>query len=241
MPGLGSRLRPATHGWDVGVCGCFCARFACTPPFLTGVRGVDVWAWARVSVAPRHSWLGRRGVLCACVCAPLVPRHSWLGFVVCGFGVVWHLYRCLGSLRVVLAAHVCGTRWPLLLGTCPCALVVAGGVPLWRAWRPRVVRRASSRPVALGASVGFPDAVVPFPTPGACAPSFTGGLLGARGVRPRTGLIVPAAGPRQGRGAGPAPRGTRSGPRNGVVPGGSLRGWSWAACAAVVCVCGPGH
>ena len=181
----------------------------------------------------------RAGVAPLSFAAVAVPR--WLGFVVCGLAVAWHLFVCRGSLRVVRALRVCGTRWPSLLGTCPCALVVPGGVPLWRASWPRVVRRASSGPVALGAPVGFSDAVVPFPTPGACAPGFTGRLRGARGGRPRTGLIVPAAGPRRGRGAGLAPRRTRSGPRDGVVPGGSLRRRSWAACAAVVGVCGPGH
>ena len=181
----------------------------------------------------------RAGVAPHSFAAVALPR--WLGFVVCGLAVAWHLFVCRGSLRVVRALRVCGTRRPSLLGTCPCALVVAGGVPLWRASWPRVVRRASSGPVALGAPVGFPDAVVPFPTPGACAPGFTGRLRGARGGRPRTGLFVPAAGPRRGRGAGLAPRRTRSGPRDGVVPGGSLRRRSWAACAAVVGVCGPGH
>ena len=106
---------------------------------------------------------------------------------------------------------------------------------------PALVRGASSGPVALGAPVGFPVAVVPFPTPGAGAPGFTGWLRGARGGRPRTRLIVPAAGPRRGRGAGLAPRRTRSGPCDGIVPSGSLRRRSWAACAAVVGVCGPGH
>ena len=103
------------------------------------------------------------------------------------------------------------------------------------------MRRSSSGPVALGAPVGFPDAVVPFPIPGACTPGFTGRLRGARGGRPRTGLIVPAAGPHQARGAGLAPRRTHSGPRARVVPGGSLRRRSWAACAAVVGVCGRRH
>ena len=119
------------------------------------------------------------------------------------------------------ALRVCGTRRASLLGTCPCALVVAGGVLLWRASWPRVVRRASSGPVALGAPVGFPDALVPFPSPGAFALGFTGWLRGARGGRPRTGLIVPVAGPRRGRGAGLAPRRARSGTRDGVVPDGS--------------------
>ena len=99
---------------------------------------------------------------------------------------------------------------------------------------PALVRRSSSGPVALGAPVGFPVAVVPSPTPGAVAPGFTGWLRGARGGRPRTGLFVPAAGPCRGKGAGRAPRRTRSGPPDGVVPGGSLRLPSWAACAAVV-------
>ena len=156
-------------------------------------------------------------------------------------GVAWHRSLCRGSLLVVRAPRVSGTRRESPLGTCQCALVVAGGVPLPRASWPRVVRRASSDPVALGALVGLPDAVVPFPTLGACAPGFTGALCGARGGRPETGLIVPATGPRQGRGAGLALRRTHSGPKDGVVPGGSLRRWSWAAYAAVVGVCGHGH
>ena len=67
---------------------------------------------------------------------------------------------------------------------------------------PLLVRRSSSGPVALGAPVGSPVAVVPSPTPAAVAPGFTGWLRGARGGRPRTGLIVPAAGPCRGKGAG---------------------------------------
>ena len=181
--GLGFRLRPATPGWGVGVCVCWCVCSSCTPPLLAWVCILGVCARARVLAA---------------------PRHSWLGFVVCGLAVAWHLFLCRGSLRVVRALRVWGPWQPSLLGTCPCALVVAGGVPLWRAWWPRVVRRAASRPIALGAPVGFPDAVVPFPGPGACAPRFTGWLRGARGGRPRTRLFVPAAGPRRGRGAGEA-------------------------------------
>ena len=169
---LGFRVRPATPGWDVGVCLCLCACSACTPPFLAGVCGVGVCVRARVSAAPRHSWLGCWGV-CAFVCAlrlyPTTPRWAVRCGCVClssssgcappllagvlgcaclcarsactprllagvcgvfGLGVAWHLFLCRGSLRVVRAARVCGRRWPLLLGTCPCAVVVAGGVPL---------------------------------------------------------------------------------------------------------------
>ena len=66
--GLGFWLRPATPGWGVGVCVCSCARFACNPQLLAGVRCVDVCAWAGVSAAPRHSWVGCWGV-CVLVCA----------------------------------------------------------------------------------------------------------------------------------------------------------------------------
>ena len=200
-------LYPATPTWGVR-CGCLClgSGFGCAPPLLAGVLG--------------------------CVCVPVCALRLYpatLGWVVlCGRGVAWHLFRCRGSLRVVRAARVCSTRWPLLLGTCPCALVVAGGVPLWRAWWPRVVRRASSGPVALGAPVGFPDALVSFPTQGACAPGFTGWLRGARGGRPKTGLIVPAAALRRCRGAGLAPRRTRVPPASvlGCVRCDGLRVWT---------------
>ena len=62
----------------------------------------------------------------------------------------------------------------------------------------------------------------------------TGRVHWACGGRPRTVLIVPAAGPCRGRGAGLAPHRTRSGPRDAVVPGGSLQLRSWAACAVVI-------
>ena len=200
-------LYPATPGWGVR-CGSVClgSGFGCAPPL--------------------PAWVS--GCVCAHVRPPLVPRHSTLAFVVCGFDIAWHLFLCLGSLLLVCAARVCGTRWPLLLGTRPCALVVAGGVPLWHAWWPRVVRCASSGPVALGPQVGFPDAVVPFPCPGACAPGFPWWLRKTRGV--------PAAGPGRGRGAGLAPRRTRWGPAMGlplVGPSGvglGLRALRWFAC-----------
>ena len=191
---------PATPGWGplAAVVCVFCLAGSGGPASRARCGAPHLFLWPLCLSA----LLGplRAGVAPLSFAAVAVPR--WLGFVVCGLAVAWHLFVCRGSLRVVRALRVCGTRRPLLLGTCPCALVVAGGVPLWRASWPRVVRRASSGPVALGAPVGFPDAVVPFPGPGACAPGFTGRLRGARGGRPRTGLIVPAAGPRRGRGAG---------------------------------------
>ena len=164
--------------------------------------------------------------------------------------------RAAGARFPLAVGAVCGRGGPAVLGTLSLAAVrgvlcaAPGGrcglapvlVPwLWPAaclsGVPRglaFVRRSSSSPVALGAPVAFSVAVVISPTPGAVAPGFTGWLRGARGGRPRTGLIVPAAGPCRGKGAGRAPRRTRCGPRDGVVPGGFLRLRSWAACAAVV-------
>ena len=140
------------------------------------------------------------------------------------------LGTCSGTVVccVLCPLWVCGTRRLSLLGTCPCALVVAGCVPFWRASWPCVVRCASSGPVALGALVGFPDAVVPFLTRGACAPGFTGRLRRARGGRPSTGLIVPAAGPRRGRGAGAGAMGLSLARLSGVGLG--LRALRWLAC-----------
>ena len=113
--GLGFRLRPATPGRGVRVCVCFCARSACTPPLLAGMCGVGVCAWARISAAPRHSWLGCWGV-CVFVCA-LRLYHATRGSVVpCGC-------VCWGSGF--------GCAPPLLAGVlgCVCACVRAPLVP----------------------------------------------------------------------------------------------------------------
>ena len=150
------RLYPAGPGWGVR-CGCLClgSGLGCAPPFLAELLG------------------------CVCRCAPLVvPCHSMLGSVSCGSGGAWHLFPCRGSLRVVCAARVCGTRWPQLLGTSPRVMVVPCGVPLWHASRPRV---GAPRPVRSGcchAPVGFPDPVVPFPTRRLAPPDLLGGCAG---------------------------------------------------------------
>ena len=39
-------------------CACLCACSPSTPPLLAGVCGMAACAWARVSAAPHHSWLG---------------------------------------------------------------------------------------------------------------------------------------------------------------------------------------
>ena len=133
--GLGSQLRPATPGCDVGVCVCFCVRSACTPPLLAGLCGVDVWALARVSAAPRHFRLGR--AVWACVLGlgfRLRPATLCWGVGVCVFVCALRLYPatpgwgvrcglvCLGSgfgCAPPLLAGVCG------VGVCPWARVSA--------------------------------------------------------------------------------------------------------------------
>ena len=119
--------------------------------------------------------------------------------------------RAAGARFPLAVAAVCRRGGPAVLGTLSraavrrvlCALpgfAAPGGrcglapvlVPwLWPAVclsgvprGPALVRRSLSGPVALGAPVGFPAAVVPSPTPGAVAPGFTGWLRGARGGRP---------------------------------------------------------
>ena len=124
------RLYPATPGWDVR-CGCVCfgsgfgcappllagacvysgARSACTPPLLAELCGVGVCVWARVSAAPRLSWLGCLGVR-VCVRAPLVPRHSWLGCAVwVGVLELWFLLRPVTpGWGVGVCVFVCALR-----------------------------------------------------------------------------------------------------------------------------------
>ena len=254
-------LYPATPGWGVQ-CGFVCLSFGfgCASPLLARMLGC-VCVYGRASLVPRHSWLGC--ALWVCVLGlgfRLSPATSGWGVWVC-------VSVC--SVCLYPTFHGCGlcyVDW-VLPGTCSSALVRCGlralpgfaapggrcclaPVPVPWLWPaaclsgvpcgPALVRRASSGPVALGALIGFPDAVVPFLHLGAYAPRITGRLRGAREGRPRNRLVVPAVAHCQGSGAGLAARCTRSGPRDGVVAGGSLRCRSLAACAAVVGVCGPG-
>ena len=189
------RLYPASPGW-VGQCGCVClgSGFGCASPLLAWVLGFGC-VCLRAPPVLRHSGLG-----CAAWLCPLGPGFGlrpatpgWgMWFVgqmlpgTCSFAVV----RCglcvmPGSAapggRSCLAPVLVPWLWPAAYLSC---------VPRG----PALVRRALSGPVALGAPVAFPDALVPFCTPGACAPGFNGRLRGTCGGRPRTGLFVPAPG-----------------------------------------------
>ena len=126
------RLRPATPSWAVGGCVCLCAHSACTPPLLARVCGVGVCAWARVSTAPRHSWLGCWGVcVCVCLCvrsactSPLLPGVYVVG--VCTWAGVSAPPRqtwlrcwcvCVCALAPLVPRHyLLGSAvWPCVLG-----------------------------------------------------------------------------------------------------------------------------
>ena len=112
--GLGFWLRHANPGWADGVCVCLRARSACTPPLLAGVCGVGVCAWARVSAAPRHSWLGCWG-LCVLVC-PLLLYPTTPGWGVrCACVCSGSLFGCAPPLLAGVLGCVCAcVRTPLL-------------------------------------------------------------------------------------------------------------------------------
>ena len=135
-------------------------------------------AQGRLVVAPLACVWGVRGwalshagplVLGACGRA-LLPTGCGCGVRAWGPGCPWHLLLCSGWPCVVRASRVCGTRWPLLFGTCLPAVVVAGGVPLRRAsWPcvgvPRLVLSGRSR--CSGRLSGRPGASS---RPGGCGP-----------------------------------------------------------------------
>ena len=126
--GVGFWLRSATPGWGVGGCVFVCA-LRLYPPLLAGVSGVGVCAWARVSAAPRHSWLGCWGSVCVCVRAPLVPRHSWLGCAVwvCVIALGFWLRPATPGSGVGVCVFGCAFR---LYPTTPCWGVRCGRVCL---------------------------------------------------------------------------------------------------------------
>ena len=134
--GLGFRLRPTTRAWGVWVCVHLFARSACTPPLLTGVYGVGVCAWVRVSAAPRHSWLGCRG-LCLLVSAlrlyPTTP--GWgvrCGCVCFGSGIGCTPPLLAGVLGFVCLCACSACTPQLLAGVCVvgvCAWVRVSAAP----------------------------------------------------------------------------------------------------------------
>ena len=164
--GLGFRLCPATPGWGVGACVCLCACPACTPPLVVGVCGVGVCAWAQVSAAPRHSWLGCWGLCVLVWPLGLYPATPGWG-VRCGC-------VCLGSGF--------GCAPPLLAGllVCVCACVRALLVPRhsWLAcavWVCVLGLGFRLRPATPGRAVGV---YVCLCARSACTPPLLAGVCG---------------------------------------------------------------
>ena len=212
VPGLGFRLRPASHGWGVGVCvfvyalrlypaipgwgvrrGCVClgSGSGCAPPLLTGVLGC-VYVRVRASLVLRHSWLG-----CAVlVCVPwpgLWLRPTFLGW---GVGV------CLCALRLYPASPGSGV-W------CGCVL----GLLFWL------------RPATPGWDV---EVCVCLCACSACTPPLLAGVCGV-------GVCAWARGSAAPRLSWLGCWGVRLCVRAPLVPR-----HSWLGCAAWVCVLGVG-
>ena len=105
MFGFGFRGKPPNPGWGLG-CVCLGTSFGFAPPLLVGVRGVGVRAWARFSAAPRHSWVGCRGV-CLFVCALcLYPANPGWG-VRCGCVCLGSGFGCAPPLLAGVLGSVC--------------------------------------------------------------------------------------------------------------------------------------
>ena len=225
VAGVGTRHQPHSARFcELALCAVGAARgrpAGAPPAWVWGTRGralsqapPPVLSGMRPGPASHWPWVRCAGVGARLSLAPFPV----LQFVVCCARfpgsrhpvavVAWHLSSC----------RSCGRRRASL------ACLVA---PRWCA-TPRPVRSLSVLRSAFLSPWCLP------PPRGAVAPGFTWWLREACVGRLRTGLIVPAAAPCRGKGAGRAPRRTRSAPRDGVVPGGSLRLRSWAACAAVV-------
>ena len=252
-PGGGSCvLLPATPGW------------VSLPLVVGGPRHSWLGSFGGGGVRVLLGRVGRAGLPGALWCASPFPlaalsfclAPSGLGLppspsLLLPFLVGWGLW-CVG--------------W-LLLGTCSCAVVLCvlcalsgfvapggrrclapvrvpwlwpaaclSGVPRGPAWcaAPRPVRSLSVLRSA------FPTPWCLSPPRELAPPALLGGCAGhAEAGREPGSLCLPLA-PAEAGALG-SPRRTRSGPRDGVVLGGSLRRRSWAACAAVVGVCGPGH
>ena len=114
---------PGTLAWGVGVCVCLCVCSPCTQPLLARVRGVGVCVWARVSAAPRHSWLG-----CWAVCVlrlhPATTGHGCAVWV-CVFGLGFRLRPATPGWGVGLCVCSACTQ-PLLATGARCGCVCLG-------------------------------------------------------------------------------------------------------------------
>ena len=137
-----SHARPPVLGaccWGRLLTGCGCGdrvRWDLSPTPQRALSGAGLRAVGaargRPGGAPLACMWGVRGWALS---HPRPPVLGACGQAVraCGAGCPWHTLLCCRSSCVVRASQVCGTCWPLLFGTCPCAVVVASWVPPWRA------------------------------------------------------------------------------------------------------------
>ena len=198
--GLGFRLRATTPSWGVGVCLCLCACFSCTLPFLAGLCSLGVCAWARISGAPRHYWVGCWGVcVCVCVRAPLVPRHSWLGCAVwvCLLGLGFLLRPATPGWGVGVCACLCARSacTPLLLagvcgvGLCALAWFLAAPRRSWLGCRVVCVFVCALRLYPATAGWGVRCGCVCLGSGFGCAPPLLARVLGCVCVCVRAPLL----------------------------------------------------
>ena len=196
------------------------------------------WLWGVLGWVLSHA---RPPALGACRWGPL-PTGCWCGVRAWGPGLSWHLPRCRGSSCVMRASGVCGTRWPSLLGTCPCPWAVASGVPLWCASWPRVGAPRLVRSGCSPCSGQLSRRRGACPHPGACRPHDLLGCCagGVEAIRESGSLCLPLALAEAG-----ALGALRVVPVWFLAMGLSLAGLSvfglWLSALRWFGVCGPGH
>ena len=217
--GLGFRLPPATPGWGFGVCVCLCARSSCTPSILAGVSGMGLCSWARVSAAPRYSWLGcwdvcvclcarsactppiLAGVRVACVCAwarvSAAPRHSSLGsWVVCVGAppLPGPHHSCLGCWGVcvfmcALLLYSANPVWAVRCGLCACARVSPAPRHCWLGYWAMCVFVCALRLYPANPGCNVQCGCVCWGSSFTCAPPILAGVLGSVCVCVRAPLV----------------------------------------------------
>ena len=125
--GVRFRLRPATAGWGVEACVCALCLYPASPGW--GVWCGCVCLGSGFGSAPRL--LARvSGSVCACVRVSLVPRHSWLGCAVRVYvlGLGYRLRLASSGSDVGVCLFVCSLR---LHPATPCCGVRRGCVCPW--------------------------------------------------------------------------------------------------------------
>ena len=175
---------------------------------------------------------GRGRLPTGCGCGVRASRPGW----------PWYLLPCRRSLCVVRTSRIRGTRWPLWLGTCPCAVIVAGGVPLWRASWPSVgaPRLCPVRSLTVLWSA-FPSPCRLPPSRGLSPPALLGGCAGHVQVGREPGSLCLPLAPAEARALGALRVVPVRGPAMGLSLAGPscyglrLRALRWCG------VCGPGH